>query len=183
MCLDCGCGEFENDHGDPAHLTVAALQAAADASGVGLAVAAANILRTVTGTLGEDEPGDGPAQQYVCGIAYQSGPDPRIAKGLDGARDYFEPAELEKACFSFMTSGQQAGLFHLDGTLGHAQPVENYIYRNPVPWVLGPDLIVKKGDWLQGYLLDDRAWDLVKAGKVSGLSPQGVARRRKRTRR
>ena len=140
-------------------------------------------------------------QRFVLGIAYQVGPDPRIAKGADGGRDFFTEAELEKACWSFMLNGQQHGMFHLDGTENAAQPVENYIYRNPVPWVAsddtavcktltglaaevercaGPDdLVVRKGDWCLGSILDHEPWEMVKAGKANGWSPQGIARRRR----
>jgi hypothetical protein len=75
--------------------------------------------------------------------------------------------------------GQQHGLFHVDGTTGAARTVENSIYRNPIPWVVSDDLIVRKGDWIQGLILDEKAWGLYKAGKIGGLSPQGIARRRK----
>jgi hypothetical protein len=112
-------------------------------------------------------------------VAYQPGRDPRIAKGVDGGRDYFTPAELEKAAWSFMLNGQQHGMFHLDGTEGAAQTVENYIYRNPLPWIVGDDLIVRKGTWLQGLLVDDKGWELHKQGRVGGLSPQGAAVRRR----
>ena len=140
-------------------------------------------------------------QRFVLGIAYQAGPDPRIAKGADGGRDFFTEEELEKAAWSFMLHGQQHGMFHLDGTTGAARPVESFIYRNDVPWVVsddaavrkalarlaaeaeecaGPDdLVVRKGDWCLGSILDDPAWQAVKDGKVSGWSPQGIARRRR----
>jgi Putative phage serine protease XkdF len=180
MCLDCGCGEFENDHGDPAHLTLAALQAAADASGVTVTQAAENILAAVYTALAAPETiaKDAVPQKFCLGIAYQAGRDPRIAKGLDGGRDCFSETELEKACWSFMLSGQQHGMFHADGTEGAARPVENYIYRNPIPWVAAPDLVVRKGDWVLGALLEDRPWELARAGKANGWSPQGGARRR-----
>ena len=64
-------------------------------------------------------------QRFVLGIAYQAGPDPRIAKGADGGRDFFTEAELEKAAWSFMLNGQQHGLLHLDGSTGAARPVES----------------------------------------------------------
>jgi Putative phage serine protease XkdF len=118
-------------------------------------------------------------QRFVLGVAYQAGIDPRIAKGVDGGRDFFTEAELEKACWSFMLSGQQHGMFHVDGTEGAARPVENYIYRNPEPWVVSDDLVVRKGDWVLGSILDEPAWDLYKAGRVNGWSPQGIARRRR----
>lgn len=191
MCLDCGCvietgnpALADDDHGDPSHITLSDLMAAADASGVPPMDAVAMIGATLAAITPDDDVAkSAPEQQFVLGVAYQAGRDPRIAKGLDGERDYFEAAELEKACWSYMLNGQESGLFHVAGTTGAARSVENFINRHPVPWIVAPDLIVRKGDWCQGLLLDDRAWDLVKAGKVSGLSPQGVARRRKRTRR
>jgi hypothetical protein len=117
-------------------------------------------------------------QRYVLGVAYQAGPDPRIAKGADGHRDYISAVELEKAAWSFLASGQpEIGLFHADGTTGHAQVVESYVYRGP-DWDLGDGVIVKAGDWLVGAVLDEPAWSLVKSGRVTGWSPQGGGRRR-----
>jgi hypothetical protein len=114
-------------------------------------------------------------QQYVLGIAYQAGPDPRIAKGADGARDYFTAEELEKAAWEFLRNGPQSGLLHLDGTEGAATIVESYIYRGP-DWDVG-DVVVKAGDWLIGAKLDDWTWRMAKAGRITGFSPQGKARR------
>lgn len=114
-------------------------------------------------------------QRYVLGIAYQAGPDPRIARGADGGRDYFSEAELEKAAWSFLRNGPRVGLFHADGTEGAAEIVESYVYRGP-SWDLG-DVVVKSGDWLIGAILDERAWQLYKSGRITGFSPQGMARR------
>lgn len=119
-----------------------------------------------------------PAQRYILGVAYQSGPDPRIAKGADGFRDYFTPAELEKAAWAFMDTPRDVGLFHMDGTVGAARVVESYIYRGP-EWALPDGTIVKSGDWLLGAICDVAAWDLAKSGKVTGFSPQGGAKRRR----
>jgi hypothetical protein len=115
-------------------------------------------------------------KQFVLGLAYQAGRDPRISKGADGGRDFFTPDELEKACWSFLPGGAQVGLFHAEGTLGHMQVTESYIYRGP-DWDQGNGVIIKSGDWLLGGICDDIAWNLVKSGKVTGFSPQGVARR------
>lgn len=183
MCLDCGCGIAGDDHGDPRHITIGDLAAAADASGVSPMQAAINILTTLQlATPPQDvaKNADGEEQRFLLGVAYQAGVDAKITKGKDGARDCISPVELEKAAWGFMLDGQQHGLFHVDGTLGAARPVESYIYRNPVPWVAGPDLVVKQGDWVLGALCDDFAWQLYKDGKVGGWSPQGLARRRKR---
>lgn len=179
VCLSCGCNEPENPHGDSRNITIVDLQSAADAAGISLVRAAANILQTVTGTLEADEPesDDGTEDHFLYGVAYQAGRDPRIAKGMDGGRDYFSPRSLELASWSFMLGGHQHGLFHMDGTEGVAKTVESGIYRNPVPWVVSDDLIVRKGDWCVGVLVDDAGWQLYKDGKINGLSPQGTARR------
>lgn len=116
-------------------------------------------------------------QRFVLGLAYQAGQDPRIAKGADGARDFFTPEELEKACWSFLPGGAQVGLFHADNTTGHMTVTESYIYRGP-DWDQGDGTVIKAGDWLIGGICDDIAWQLVKSGKVTGFSPQGVAKRR-----
>ena len=116
-------------------------------------------------------------KQFILGLAYQAGQDPRIAKGADGARDFFTADELEKACWSFLPGGAQVGLFHAEGTTGHMTVTESYIYRGPA-WDQGNGVVIKAGDWLIGGICDDIAWQLVKSGKVTGFSPQGVAKRR-----
>lgn len=121
-------------------------------------------------------------QRYVLGIAYQAGRDPKIRRGMDGLRDYFTPAELEKAAWSFMADGgRQIGIEHIDGTIGAARPVESFIWRwdpTPMTAVDGTRVLVKSGDWLLGAICSPVAWALVKSGQVTGWSPQGVAKRR-----
>jgi hypothetical protein len=121
-------------------------------------------------------------QRYLLGIAYQAGRDPRIAKGADGSRDYFTAEELEKAAWAFLKANPSVGLFHADGTEGHAEVVESYIHRGQ-PWIVddtpGREVIVRKGDWLIGVILDDSAWAMYEKGQITGFSPQGSARRRK----
>lgn len=121
-------------------------------------------------------------QRFALGIAYRAGVDPAITKGQDGGRDFFTADELEKAAFSFIKNGSRVGLFHLDGTDedgGAAQVVESYIYRNDEPWDLGDGLVVRKGDWVVGAILSPKAWDLHKAGRITGWSMQGIAKRRR----
>lgn len=121
------------------------------------------------------------AQRYLLGIAYQAGKDPRIAKGADGSRDFFTAEELEKAAWTFLKSSPSVGLNHADGTEGHAEVVESYIYRG-TPWVVdetpGQEVIVRKGDWLIGVVLDEATWRLYESGEITGFSPQGFARRK-----
>jgi hypothetical protein len=116
-------------------------------------------------------------KQFLLGLAYVAGRDPRIRKGMDGGRDFLDPEDLERACWSFLPGGGQVGIGHIDGTLGHLTVTENYIYRGP-DWEQPSGLILKSGmAWLIGGLCDDHAWRMAKAGHVNGFSPQGGGRR------
>lgn len=118
-------------------------------------------------------------QRYLLALAYQAGPDPRITKGQDGCRDYFTVEELEKAAWSFLPSGGAVGLFHgPEQTVGHFTVTESYIYRGP-DWDMGDEVVVKSGDWLIGGICDEVAWSLHERGLITGMSPQGTAKRRK----
>ena len=117
-----------------------------------------------------------PPQRYILAIAYQAGPDPRIVTGADGARDYFSPEELEHAAWAFMNGPREVGLYHEDGTVGHAVVVESYIHRGPAFDMGGTT--VTTGAWLMGLILDELAWELYLTGHITGLSPQGTAKRR-----
>ena len=120
-------------------------------------------------------------QRYVLAVAYQAGMDERIVKGADGSRDFFTPAELEKAAWAFLDGSPEVGIYHADGTTGHAQVVESYIYRGP-DWLItatdGTEQVVKAGDWLLGLQLDGVAWQMHKSDQVNGVSIQGSAHRR-----
>jgi len=47
MCLTCGCGEPNADHGDPAHITYDDLKKAADAAEISIDEAVKNFDQTV----------------------------------------------------------------------------------------------------------------------------------------
>jgi len=47
MCLSCGCGEPNADHGDPRHITLDALTKAAEAAEISVQEAADNIKATL----------------------------------------------------------------------------------------------------------------------------------------
>jgi hypothetical protein len=183
VCLDCGCNEPDEDHGDDRHITLTSLAAAAMASG-GLTIpqAAANIVATVANAETSMDPEifkSADEQRYVLGIGYMPGRRPEIAKGLDGGRDFFTEAELEKAAFSFLSDGPpEIGIGHVDGTTGCATVVESYVWRGP-DWDFGNGITVTKGTWLIGAILDEHSWSLAKAGKLNGFSMQGIARRRR----
>ena len=118
-------------------------------------------------------------QRYTLGVALAANrPDP--TRGLDGCRDAYLPAEVEKAAWSYMGTRVQ-GLRHADGTTGHGEVVESYVYRGPDWEIAGPDgatAVVKAGDWLVGTVWDADTWTQIKGGLLGGLSVQGVAKRR-----
>lgn len=115
-------------------------------------------------------------QRFTLSVAYFAGQRDEITKGADGFRDYFSADELERAAHAYLAKSPEVGLFHLDGTEGHGEVVESYIYRGP-DWQIG-DVLVKSGDWLLGIVWDEPSWTLIKNGKARGMSPQGRARRR-----
>ncbi len=47
MCLSCGCGEPNADHGDSRHITLSDLQKAAEAAEISSQEAASNIVATL----------------------------------------------------------------------------------------------------------------------------------------
>jgi hypothetical protein len=48
MCLDCGCGKPDDDHGDDRHITTKKLRAAAEASGTTVEEVATRIYTEAT---------------------------------------------------------------------------------------------------------------------------------------
>jgi hypothetical protein len=56
MCLDCGCGELNESHGDSRHITMDSIQAAAQASEISVEEAIRNIsdgLKQAQGSSGQ----------------------------------------------------------------------------------------------------------------------------------
>lgn len=198
MCLDCGCLEPANSHGDDAHITLDDLQAAAEASGITPEQAAANILTTVTLMAKGDLPGGAtdqaaaksefaavniiktvPTRRYSLGPAYPAMVAP--GTGADGFNDFISEEALERAAWSWMTKSREIGLFHQDGLEGHATVVESYLWRGPDWHVTSPidgnEYVIKAGTWMLGTIWDEHGWDLVQRGLVNGWSPEGGARR------
>ena len=198
MCLDCGCLEPANDHGDASHITAADLQSAAALTDITPEQAASNIVTTVTLMKAGELPGGPtdqaaakteyaavniiktvPSRHYSLGPAYPAMVAPGTA--ADGFNDFISEEALEKAAWSWMSKHRTIGLFHQDGLEGHADVVESYIYRGP-DWAVtspvdGKEYVIKAGDWMLGTIWDDRGWELVEAGLVNGWSPEGGAHR------
>ena len=118
-------------------------------------------------------------RRYTLGIAY---PAMRADKAVaaDGHRDFVSAEALEKTAWAFLKTGG-VNMLHQDGTDGHADIVESYIYRGP-DWnftspVDGKEYAVKEGDWMLGTIWDEHGWQMVKSGIINGWSPEGGARR------
>lgn len=123
-----------------------------------------------------------PEDRFLLLVAYSANKMP--LRGADGYIDLCRPEVLEKACWKFADNGMKVGLWHQPGHEKAARVVENYIYRNDVPWVIkGPEgeptgETIYQGDWVTGFILSKGTWKLYKAGLIGGASPQGGAARR-----
>lgn len=207
MCLSCGCvlngGSPTDDHDDEANITIGNLTAAANAPACGCSIeqAARNVLASVLKIQADQETvviediaadpvikaleaADAP-RRFVLGVAY---PASKIVDGkvdrTDLHREFMTVDEVELAAWDYARNHRRIGFFHVDGTEGHADLVESYIYRNPNPWEItdidGQMQVIKTGDWVMGAILDEPGFELVKKRKADGWSVDGVARRRRK---
>lgn len=185
MCLSCNCRDYTAKH-DPAAIDWADLQAAGEDAGITPHQAAWNIVRGAR-AMADSEPAEKsfgvevlksePERRYTLGLAYGANL-PDVGKAADGFRDFAGPQALEDAAWSFLRKGASVGLDHMDGTEGHGQVVESYIWPGDA-WPQPNGYVVQKGDWLLGVVWDEPTWELIKSGRINGFSPQGSARRRK----
>jgi hypothetical protein len=117
-------------------------------------------------------------KRFVLGVAYP-------ANRLDGHGEYMTADDLEATAWDYARNHRRIGFYHIDGTEGHADVVESYIYRGP-DWATtdidGREQVIKSGDWVLGGILDEPGFDLVRRRKADGWSVDGVARRRKKLR-
>lgn len=196
MCASCGCGRPLAAHGDRRHLTLRAIEAAADVAGISTRQVARNIRRTVAAADGRraTKAVRSPAvayatcqvvkaqapQRYTLGLAYPA-MRPDVAVAADGRRDFVSAEALEKCAWTWLAKYRDVNLFHAGETSGHFTPTESYIYRGP-NWSIespvdGKTYVIKAGSWLLGGVWDPYGWDLVLTGRVRGWSPEGDARR------
>ena len=192
MCWSCGCLEPDNAHDDSRALTTLALRGAADQAGIDVAQVIKNIKATAkqfSAVTKADSSSDlavcrvikaAEERRYTLGVAYPA-LKPDVGKAADGYRDFVSAEVLEQTAWNWMRKHRDIGLFHRDGTDGHATVVESYIWRGP-DWtqlspVDGKPYVVKSGDWMLGTIWDDYGWQLVKSGLVQGWSPEGGAAR------
>lgn len=183
-----------NVHGDTRTITTSVLQDAADQAGITVPEVVSGLVKAL-GTINLATRASKPIEaeyaaccvikaeaehRYSLGLAY---PAMRLDKGVaaDGHTDFVSADVLEKTAWRWMADHRDINLFHKDGTSGHAQVVESYIYRGP-DWKIaspidGESYVVKAGDWMLGTVWDSHGWDLVKRGLIQGWSPEGGAKR------
>jgi hypothetical protein len=130
-------------------------------------------------------------RRYTLDVAYPAD-KADIHKAMDKHRDFASKAVVEDAAWNYMRAFRDVGLCHTPeqaasvGTellqQGAAELVESYVYRGP-DWVVkaadGSEQVIVAGDWLVGFVWTQQAWDLIKSGKINGVSVEGGAKRRK----
>ena len=119
-------------------------------------------------------------KRFLLMVGYAPNMMPK--RGSDGFVDLALPDVIEKACWNYALNGFNPGVMHKAGGEEAFVVVENYIYRNPEPWVMkaanGDTVTIPFGTWVLGLILSKEEWDNYKAGKYNGGSMQGRARRR-----
>lgn len=163
------CAASDSRTGDVADVETVEKSAAAVAESAGADAAYAPLIKS------DDE------QRYTLGVAFAPHrPTDIVHKGADGKRDIIRSRAIEDAAWNFIRKGAKIGLWHADGTEGHGQVVESYVYRGP-DWTItasdGSTQVVKAGTWLCGATWDVPAWALIQSGALNGYSPDGRALR------
>ena len=195
MCVSCGCGVPDSDHGDNRHITLGDLRCAADAASLTVPQVVGNISASMAHWRGRRrvaKAADGgedlaalqvlkarSEQRYTLGLAYPAN-RPDVGVAADGFRDFVGSEPLELAAWEFMNK-RSVGLHHQGGTEGHGTVVESYIYRGPdwhIKAIDGSEQLIQGGDWLLGVVWDEPTWEAIKADEFNGFSLQGRARRR-----
>ncbi|MEM0142434.1 MAG: XkdF-like putative serine protease domain-containing protein [Candidatus Parvarchaeum sp.] len=200
MCWSCGCNDnLEDDHGDDRNITTATLEDAANAAGLTLD----DVIENINLAYGHFDPNFHKAasstpdmvayhliksrcteeRRFTLGVAY---PAMKADVGIaaDRHRDFVQPEVLEEAAWKWLATSRRVNIFHDSSPLaeGHFTPTESYIYRGP-DWVVkspvdGRKYVIKSGDWLIGGIWDEAGWEAVKAGHITGWSPEGIVKRK-----
>jgi len=186
VCLSCSCisegGSPTDDHGDPRNITVGDLNQAAEAAGVTAEVVAQEIVASLAASEAPEPEDvvvkrlavpDNP-QRFVLGVAYP-------ADCVDGHDEFMSAADVEQTAWDFLTDHRRLGFFHADGTEGHADVCESYIYRGP-DWVTqdidGNEQVIKSGYWMLGARTDPAGFEVIVSEAADGWSMDGLAARR-----
>ncbi len=112
-------------------------------------------------------------RRFSLAVAY-----PALRK--DGHGDYVTPDVLEQAAWTYLADHREVGLYHADRLVGMGTVVESTIWRCP-PWTCeasdGSTQTINPGDWLLGVVWEPAPWQLIKSGRIDGMSVQGRYRR------
>jgi hypothetical protein len=127
--------------------------------------------------------------RYTLNVVYPAD-KADIGIALDGHRDFASKDVVRKAAWNYLRTYRNVGLCHTPEQAasvgaellqkGAAEVVTSYIHEGP-DWETPTGALVKAGDWLAGFVWTPEAWDLIKAGKIGGVSVEGKAKRRKPT--
>ena len=118
-------------------------------------------------------------RRYTLVVAYPAN-QLDVSVAADGHRDFASKEALEEAAWNYLRKGGKIGLWHADGTEDAGERVESYVWPGD-DWTTPSGYVVKQGDWMLGIVWTPEAWELVKEGKIGGVSMQGSAKRRQPT--
>ncbi len=105
-------------------------------------------------------------ERIVKGVVYE--PDVVDSQGDSASAD-----EIRKACHGFMADSKTLGVMHKETAGPRASIVENYITDNDQR--IG-NQSVKKGTWMMAAKVhDDKLWNAIKKGDITGFSMGGRA--------
>jgi ribonuclease BN (tRNA processing enzyme) len=110
---------------------------------------------------------DKPDEQYVLGVVLEP-------ETVDSQGDIYDAEVIRQAAFHFMRQNHMLGLQH-QSLLQSSQyeVLENYIA--PVDFEIEGQP-VKKGTWMLGaHILDQKLWEAIKDGRLTGWSIEGTA--------
>jgi DNA adenine methylase len=111
-------------------------------------------------------------ERYVLGVVLE--PTKEMNKA-DSQGDLYSADEVRQACHKFMEHYGVMGLQHKINVSGQVKVLENWIARKDEQ-IDGQ--LVKEGTWLMGIrVVDDKLWERVKSGSLTGFSIGGFARR------
>ena len=103
---------------------------------------------------------------YVTGVVYEP-----MAEDTDG--NYMTASEVEKAAHYFFKHGAGCDLQHDEEVLDSVNVVESWVEKSDTEIGGEP---VKKGTWLiTAEIADDKLWDDVQKGDITGFSMGGIA--------
>jgi hypothetical protein len=93
-------------------------------------------------------------------------------KSIDTDNEWVDEKDIENACHTFMKYFQEVGVDHTTVVIKGLKIVENYIALSNIN-ING--VTVKKGSWVMvHYVEDDKIWDRVKEGNLTGYSFEGI---------